>query len=281
ETGVGKELFAKAIHLSSGLRGEFVAVNAAGVDEHSFADTLFGHRKGAFTGATESRSGLIERAAGGTIFLDEIGDLSAASQIKLLRVIQDREYLPLGSDRPRSVGARIVVATNRELDQLASEGSMRRDLYYRLRTHHVHIPPLRERLNDVPLLLDRYIEEAARDFGKPKPYYPPELAQHLMTYNFPGNVRELRAMIYDAVGKHSSHVMSIGSFREYMDRGHAEPRKPVEGDRLFQHVEKLPSIKEVLDALVSEAMIRSRDNQTLAASMLGITRSALNKRLRK
>ena len=123
ETGVGKELFAKAIHLASGRRGEFVAVNAAGVDDHSFSDTLFGHRKGAFTGAAEVRSGLIEMAAGGTIFLDEIGDLSGASQIKLLRVIQGREYFPLGSDKPRSVEARIVVATNRELDQLTNDGS--------------------------------------------------------------------------------------------------------------------------------------------------------------
>jgi len=281
ETGVGKELFARAIHLASGRRGEFVAVNAAGVDDHSFSDTLFGHRKGAFTGATEVRNGLIDKAAGGTIFLDEIGDLSAASQIKLLRVIQDREYFPLGSDEPRSVQARIVVATNREPEQLVNEGFMRQDLYYRLKTHHIHIPPLRERLNDVPLLLDCYIEEAASDFGKPKPLYPRELPLHLMAYNFPGNIRELRAMIYDAVGKNSSRVMSMGSFREHMDRGHAEPRKPVEGDRFYQHAERLPTIREALESLVSEAMIRSGGNQSLAASMLGITRSALNKRLRK
>ena len=169
ETGVGKDLFARAIHLASGRRGEFVAVNAAGVDDLAFSDTLFGHKKGAFTGATEVRGGLIERATGGTIFLDEIGDLPGASQIKLLRVLQDREYFPLGSDQPRSVDARVVVATNRELKQLANDGQIRQDLYYRLRTHHVHIPPLRERLDDVPLLLDRYVEEAAREFGKPEP----------------------------------------------------------------------------------------------------------------
>lgn len=135
---------------------------------------------------------------------------SGASHIKLLRVLQDREYFPLGSDQPRSLEARVVVATNRELKQLANDGQVRQDLYYRLRTHHVRIPPLRERINDVRLLLDRYVEEAAREFGKPRPHYPPELVQHLMAHNFPGNIRELRAMVYDAVGKHSFGVMSIG-----------------------------------------------------------------------
>ncbi len=281
ETGVGKELFAKAIHLASGRRGEFVAVNAAGVDDHSFSDTLFGHRKGAFTGAAEVRSGLIEMAAGGTIFLDEIGDLSGASQVKLLRVIQGREYFPLGSDKPRPVEARIVVATNKELDLLAKDGSMRQDLYYRLRTHHVHIPPLRERINDVRQLLDHYVEEAAREFGKSRPHYPPELVQHLMAHNFPGNIRELRAMVYDAVGKHSFGVMSIGCFREHMDRGHAETQGPAGAAGIFQGLEKLPTIKEVCESLVAEAMSRSRNNQRLAAAMLGITPSAANKRLRK
>ena len=140
ETGVGKELFARAIHLASGRLGEFVAVNAAGVDDQAFSDTLFGHKKGAFTGATEVRRGLIETAIGGTIFLDEIGDLSPASQIKLLRMLQERKYLPLGSDKPRSVDARVLVATNRDMKQLANNGEMRQDLYYRLRTASCRYP---------------------------------------------------------------------------------------------------------------------------------------------
>lgn len=279
ETGVGKELFARAIHLAGGKGGEFVAVNVAGVDEQAFSDTLFGHRKGAFTGAAEVRRGLIETAAGGTLFLDEIGDLPGGLQVKLLRVLQDREYFPLGSDRPHAVEARIVVATNKELEQLAHDGSLRQDLYYRLRTHHVHIPPLRERVNDIPLLLDHYLEEAARAFGKAVPHYPPELVQHLMAYSFPGNIRELRAMVYDAVGKHAFGVMSIGCFREHMDRGHSERGIPVVTAGLFEKVERLPTIKEACKALVAEAMSRARNNQRLAAAMLGITPSALNKRL--
>ncbi len=281
ETGVGKELFARAIHLASGRGGEFVPVNVAGVDDHAFSDTLFGHRKGAFTGATEVRRGLIDIAAGGTIFLDEIGDLSEASQLKLLRVLQDRQYLPLGSDRPQPVRARVVVATNRELKQLAKGSGIRQDLYYRLKTHHVHVPPLRERLGDVPMLFDHYLENAARDFGKPKPHYPPELVQHLMIYHFPGNIRELRAMVYDALAKQSSPVMSIGTFREIIEQVKDFPPPSVSETNIFQKARILPTIKKARELLIGEAMSRARGNQTLAATLLGITPSALNKALRK
>jgi DNA-binding NtrC family response regulator len=280
ETGVGKELFAKAIHDASGVRGEFVAVNVAGVDDHAFSDTLFGHKKGAFTGAAESRKGLFEKAVGGTLFLDEIGDLSEVSQVKLLRVLQDHEYFPLGSDQPRQVGARVLVATNREPKQLGDGTVFRKDLYYRLRTHHIHIPPLRDRQSDIPLLLDHYLEEASHKLGKGEPTYPNELPQLLMAYDFPGNIRELRAMVYDGVSRHTSRVMSMNSFRE-----HINEKRPLQPDlhraqgRMFESFRMLPTLKDACRALSAEAMLRARGNRRIASAMLGITPSGLTKRL--
>lgn len=282
ETGVGKELFARAVHASAGRPGEFVGVNVAGLDDHVFSDTLFGHRKGAFTGANEARKGLLEKAAGGTIFLDEIGDLGEPLQVKLLRVLQDREFYPLGADQPRPVEARFVVATNKSIEVLAGKTGFRQDLYYRLRTHHIHIPPLRERLNDIPPLLEHFLDEAAAQFGKPKPAYPQELHQLLKTHSYPGNVRELRSIVFDAVGRHGSRMMSMEVFREHIQTPPLEGAGtlPVDHERFFAHLTPLPTLKAAAEALVAEAMLRSGNNQRLAASMLGISAPALNKRLK-
>ncbi|MGD8472205.1 MAG: sigma-54 dependent transcriptional regulator, partial [Desulfobacteraceae bacterium] len=199
ETGVGKELVAKAVHALSNRAGDFIPVNVAGLDDHVFADTLFGHKKGAFTDAREARSGLIERATGGTLFLDEIGDLSTASQVKLLRLLQEGEFFPLGSDVAKRSDARIVVATNQDLDKLQSSGQFRKDLYYRLGDHQIHIPPLRRRREDLALLVDHFLEKASKVLDKKKPTPPVELVTLLSTYHFPGNIRELESMIFDAV----------------------------------------------------------------------------------
>ncbi len=143
ETGAGKELIAKAIHEVSGLRGSFVAVNVAGLDDFIFSDTVFGHKKGAYTGADTAREGLILKASGGTLFLDEIGDLNISCQVKLLRLLQEEIFYPLGSDLPLKSNARIIVSTNQELKEMVSAGKFRKDLYYRLRGHHISVPPLR------------------------------------------------------------------------------------------------------------------------------------------
>ncbi|MCB0271366.1 MAG: sigma-54-dependent Fis family transcriptional regulator, partial [Calditrichaeota bacterium] len=159
ETGSGKELIAKAIHELSGRDGEMVAVNVGGVDDTMLSDTLFGHIKGAFTGAETDRKGLIEQAEGGTLFLDEIGDLSPESQVKLLRLLQEGKYYPLGSDVPKKTDVRIVAATHQNLEAMQENAKFRRDLYFRLQAHHIHIPPLRERKDDLPLLVHHFLEK--------------------------------------------------------------------------------------------------------------------------
>ncbi len=283
ETGTGKELVARAVHKLSGCQGEYVAVNVAGLDDVMFADTLFGHRKGAFTGAEQHREGLVARASGGTLFLDEIGDLSEQSQTKLLRLLQEREYYPVGSDTPRKSDARVVLATNHDLQQMIAAGRFRRDLYYRLCTHQVSIIPLRERPDDIPLLLDHFLADAARQLRKKKPTAPRELSVLLSTYPFPGNVRELESMVHDAVARHSGGVLSMESFSAAIGslrgQGVGMSLSVTEGEPLHDIFGHFPNLREVEEYLIAGAMKRAKGNQGIAASLLGITRQTLNKRL--
>lgn len=284
ETGTGKELFAKAVHSISGKKGEFVAVNVAGLDDTMFSDTLFGHKKGAYTGAEEAREGLIAYAAGGTLFLDEIGDTNESSQVKLLRLLQEQKYYPLGSDVPKKSDVRIVVATNQDLQKLITEGKFRKDLYYRLRAHQIHIPPLRDRMEDIPVLLDYYLEEAAASMKKKKPTAPPELLTLISTYNFPGNIRELQAMVYDAVARHKGGVLSMESFRDIIGQerqGAAAQARAAEETVPYGTRENFPTLRDAESALIDKAMKLANGNQGIAASLLGITRQALNKRLNR
>ncbi|MEW6653564.1 MAG: sigma-54 dependent transcriptional regulator, partial [Bacteroidota bacterium] len=175
ETGVGKELIASSIHKLSSRKGNLVPLNVAGVDDNLFSDTLFGHKKGAFTGADSDRKGLIEQAESGTLFLDEIGDLSLESQVKLLRLIQDGKYFPLGSDIAKLADVRIICATNKNIDSMKEGNAFRKDLYYRLQTHHIHIPPLRERKGDIQLLINHFLEKSSQLLLKKKPTPPKEL----------------------------------------------------------------------------------------------------------
>jgi DNA-binding NtrC family response regulator len=161
ETGTGKEMIARAVHDASGRIGEFVSINIAGLSEALFSDTLFGHERGAFTGAQDRRQGLVAKASEGTLFLDEIGDLSTEAQVNLLRLLEDRSYYPVGSDSLKTSTARIVVATNRDLDVLREKGSFRNDLFFRLRSHLIRLPSLRERPDDIRLLIDAFIEDSA------------------------------------------------------------------------------------------------------------------------
>jgi DNA-binding NtrC family response regulator len=282
ESGVGKELVARAVHTLSRGEGPLVSVNVAGLDDNVFTDTLFGHRKGAFTGADETRCGMVEQAAEGTLFLDEIGDLSLSCQVKLLRLLQEGEYYPLGSDLPKQLRARIVVATHQDLSEKRNAGDFRKDLFYRLRAHHVHIPPLRERKDDIGLLLDHFLEEAALSFGKKVPTYPKELVTLLTTYSFPGNLRELRSMVFDAMSVHNSRMLSMNTFLLAMEVQGETPAAAVGsvGKNVFAGCEEIPTLSEAVGQLVGEAMRRSDNNQTIASRLLGISQPALSKRLK-
>jgi DNA-binding NtrC family response regulator len=243
---------------------------------------LFGHKKGAYTGADSAREGLIAHAAAGTLFLDEIGDLKESSQVKLLRLLQEQSYYPLGSDTPQRSNARIIVATNRDLEKLMSEGKFRKDLYYRLIAHHVQIPPLRERKEDIPLLLDHFLDKASYALNKKKPTSPPELLTLLAAYDFPGNVRELEALVTDAVARHRSGVLSMERFKEVIGRDLRSSRSSLSGEGTPLDISAhFPTLKEAEDFLIREALKRSHGNQRIAASFLGITSQALNKRLRR
>lgn len=284
ETGVGKELIGQSIHELSRRKGKLVVVNVAGLDDNVFSDTLFGHVPGAFTGAQSARSGLIEQAAGGTLFLDEIGDLALSSQVKLLRLLQEREYLPLGSDKTRHSDARVIAATNRDLWVLEKKGVFRKDLIYRLSTHTLTLPPLRDRLLDLPLLLDRFICQAANELDKPVPELPKTLIEQMESYPFKGNVRELKSMVYDAISRYRKGPISADLFKGLGASGSGAAGSGEFESGSGQKEDpslSLPTLKEASRELVEKAMKQTGGNQSAAAVILGISQQALSKRLQK
>lgn len=285
ETGVGKELIVQAIHRVSGRSGKLVSLNVAGLDDHMFSDTLFGHKKGAFTGAEETREGLIGQAAGGTLFLDEIGDLIAETQVKLLRLLQERTYLPLGSDLAKMTDVRIVAATNRDLEPLLKTNAFRADLYYRLSTHCIHVLPLRERREDIPLLAGYFLKEAGRALNKPAPIPPPGFIKLLSSYPFPGNIRELRSLVFDAVARHQSGILSLKSFHKVFRKKKAASleKHPLDKDDSTPLIipGRFPTLGEAECFLFEAALKRSGGNQGIAATLLGVTRQTVNRWLKR
>ncbi len=286
ETGVGKELLVQAIHKASGRQGELVAVNVAGIDDNMFSDTLFGHRKGAFSGADQNRKGMVAQAEGGTLFLDEIGDLEHASQVKLLRLLQERKYHPLGSDLSQTTDARVVCATHRDLEERMNAGTFRPDLFYRLSSHQVRLPALRERKEDIPLLVRYFLEEAAASLDKKVPTPPPELFQWLKSYAFPGNIRELHALVTDAVARHTAGVLSTDSFKKvirHRSNTGEESVSPAVDDtdaNPFQTLpDPLPTVEKTTRLLIQEALRRVDGNQRAAAALIGISRHTLMRRI--
>lgn len=290
ETGVGKELMALAIHTVSRVPGSFIAVNIAGLDDNLLSDTLFGHEKGAYTGAETSRTGLVEEAENGTLFLDEIGDLSPTSQIKLLRLIQEKEYLPLGASAPKSTNIRVITATHCDMEKEMLDRRFRKDLFYRFQTHHILIPPLRERLDDLPLLANHFVLRAAEHIHQEPPVVSSSLLDVLASYTYPGNIRELDAMLFDAVTRHEYENDIADEIQSYIARRQRhvsesyqlQPSGSAISDyiSLLSRCQTLPNTKEAGEALVLEAMRRADQNQTLAAGMIGLSSSALSRRVK-
>ena len=285
ETGSGKELFARAIHDVCGGIGAFVAVDVSGLDDTLFSDTLFGHRKGAYTSAEKDRTGLIERAAQGSLFLDEIGDLNKTSQVKLLRLLQEGVYYPLGDDHPKKCRARIIAATSKKIKKLAGvDDGFRIDLYYRLSTHLIQIPPLRERMEDIPLLVAWLADQAAKSMGKHIATVSNSLLDILACLPFPGNVRELKTYIYDAVAQCHSATLAEHDIldrlrQEQTPVGHSpDTALPVSLESIFG---QFPTLSALTEYAVTKALEASNNNQSEAAKVLGISKQALNKRLKK
>ncbi|MBA54222.1 MAG: sigma-54-dependent Fis family transcriptional regulator [Pseudomonadales bacterium] len=282
ESGTGKELCARALHYNS-LRqdGPFVAENCGALPDELLESELFGHKRGAFTGAVDDRVGLFERADGGTIFLDEIGEVSPAFQVKLLRVLQEGEIRPLGTNTRRKIDVRVVAATNRDLEKDVKEGRFRQDLYYRLATFVVHLPPLRERPMDIEALAYAILEESSRQLGKKVKGFTDEAINCLQAYDWPGNVRELQNEIKRMlVLAHEDYLGSdLISARIVL----AAPEEAKSDLELLTGIDG--SLKERVESLeariLKETLIRHRWNKTRAAEELGLSRVGLRNKLER
>ncbi|MBI9098143.1 MAG: sigma-54-dependent Fis family transcriptional regulator, partial [Spirochaetaceae bacterium] len=279
ETGVGKELFARALHHLSRCSGDFVPLDVSCYDSTMLTDVLFGHVKGAYTGADIQRGGLVKAAKGGTLFLDEIGDLSLEAQTVLLRFIQEREFRQGGDDKLQYTDAKIILATNRNLMKSVEEGTFRKDLYYRLETHNIQIPPLRKRHGDIPLLTEYFVQRNCVDLNRDLVEIPDEFIEMLCSYNFPGNIRELMNLVFNAVTMASDNRLTTESISGRIKIMNREETGRAANFQLFSG-STIPTLKEAEQLLIDEALKRSENHQGKAAALLGISRQALNKRIK-
>jgi len=285
-SGTGKELIARAIHAASPrCDGPFVAVNTAAIPRGLLESELFGHERGAFTGAVESRIGHFRRASGGTLFLDEIGDMPVDLQAKLLRVLQSSEVTPVGGQRVEPVDARIIAATNSDLDEAVAAGTFREDLLYRLRVVPLHVPTLRERRDDIPILARHFIDRYAEELGCGPSFLTEATIEKLAGYDWPGNVRELENAIKRALVLASGEILLPEDFC-FLDQQraradletlvHDEARAALDegGENLYRHI-----LERVERPLLETVLARTDGNQIRAAALLGMNRNTLRKKI--
>lgn len=275
ESGTGKELLARLIHqLSPRAHKPIIVVNCGALQENLLESELFGHEKGAYTGASSRRIGRFEEADGGTLFLDEIGELSPAIQVKLLRFLQEREISRLGSNVNISVDVRIISATNRDLDIQVKEGIFREDLFYRLKVVTMSLPPLRDRKDDLPALIDHFMDKFARENAKNIKGITAEARDLLLKYDYPGNVRELVNIMERAVVIARDEYITVNDI-PFKSDDLEDPSKKESSGSLRE------SLEELEKRLITEAMNKTGDNQTRAAEMLGMSERMLRYKLKK
>jgi DNA-binding NtrC family response regulator len=275
ESGTGKDLIAKAIHTaSSRATGPFITINCAALPETLLESELFGYKRGAFTGAIKDKDGLFKVADGGTLFLDEIGNTSPAIQMKLLRVLEDKTITPVGDTKPIEVDVRLIAATNAELEEEVKAGGFRSDLFYRLNVIPIHIPPLRERTEDIPILANHFITKYCQRNGADMKVLTPEAMKALHQYNWPGNVRELENCIERAVLLSRGDTIDVSDF----------PSKVIEnkpGIIVGSEVPETPTLESIEKAYIYYIMKQARGKKSKAAKILGIDSSTLYRKLER
>jgi DNA-binding NtrC family response regulator len=284
ESGVGKDMIARAIHQHSRrASGPFIKINCTAIPENLLESELFGFEKGAFTGAMTAKPGKFELADKGTIFLDEIGDVPGAIQVKLLRVLQEREFERLGGTKTLKVDVRVVAATNQDLRAALEQGTFREDLYYRLNVVPISIPPLREHKEDIPYLVDHFVARLARESAKPITRITPAAMTLLMDFHWPGNIRELENIIERAVTLSTGTMLDVGDIRLDVGPGGAAVVGPGMSPRDASGSFLPPgmTLEQYEDEIIKEALRRAIGNKSQAARLLGLSRNAFRYRLSK
>lgn len=277
ESGTGKELFARAIHyISDRAQRPFIPVNCGAIPENLFENELFGHNKGAYTSADVQQLGLVRNAEGGTLFLDEIGVISPYVQVKLLRLLQEKEYKPLGDSKSHKADIRIIAATNKDLQMLIREGSFREDFFYRLDVISLHIPPLRERKEDIPILAEHFIDRYSKEFDKPVKKITEDALETLVSYSWPGNIRELENQIQKMIVLSTTPIINDDHIQSHIN---SADNRDIRTEDLKSAKKKI--IRSFEEKYLKSLLLEQRGNVVSAASRAGKSRTAFWNLLKK